>query len=43
MKFVTASAAVAAVVIGAIVFRPTSTDADPTEAFAAYQEASQGW
>jgi hypothetical protein len=43
MKLVTASAAVAAVVIGAIVFRPASTDADPTEAFTAYQEASQGW
>jgi hypothetical protein len=43
MKFVTASAAIAAVVIGAIVFRPISTDADPTEAFTAYQEASQGW
>jgi hypothetical protein len=43
MKFVTASAAVAAVMIGALVFRPASTDADPTEAFTAYQEASQGW
>ncbi len=43
MKFVTASAAVAAVMIGVLVFRPTSTDADPTEAFTAYQEASQGW
>lgn len=43
MKFVTASAAIAAVVIGAIVFRPTSTEADPNEAFAAYQEANQGW
>lgn len=43
MKFVTASAAVAAVMIGVLVFRPASTDADPTEAFSAYQEASQGW
>ncbi len=43
MKFVTASAAVAAVMIGVLVFRPASTDADPTEAFTAYQEASQGW
>jgi hypothetical protein len=43
MKFVTASAAIAAVVIGAIVFRPISTEADPNEAFAAYQEANQGW
>ena len=43
MKFVTASAAVAAVMIGVLVFRPASVDADPTEAFTAYQEASQGW
>jgi hypothetical protein len=43
MKFVTASAAVAAVMIGVLVFRPASSDADPTEAFTAYQEASQGW
>ncbi len=43
MKFVTASAAVAAVMIGVFVFRPISHDADPTEAFTAYQEASQGW
>ncbi len=44
MRFVTASAAVAAVVIGVIVFQPQRiTEADPTEAFAAYQEASQGW
>jgi hypothetical protein len=43
MKFVTASAAVAAVMIGVLVFRPASIDADPTEAFTAYQEASQGW
>jgi hypothetical protein len=43
MKFVTASAAIAAVVIGVIVFRPISTEADPNEAFAAYQEANQGW
>ena len=43
MKFVTASAAVAAVMIGVLVLRPASNDADPTEAFTAYQEASQGW
>jgi hypothetical protein len=43
IRFVTTSAAVAAVVIGALVFRPVSHDADPTEAFAAYQEANQGW
>jgi hypothetical protein len=43
IKFVTTSAAVAAVMIGVLVFRPASTDADPTEAFTAYQEASQGW
>ncbi len=43
MRFVTASAAVAAVMIGVLVLRPASTDADPTEAFTAYQEASQGW
>jgi hypothetical protein len=43
MKFITASAAVAAVMIGVLVFRPSSADADPTEAFTAYQEASQGW
>lgn len=43
MKFVTASAAIAAVVIGAIVFRPVNIEADPNEAFAAYQEANQGW
>jgi hypothetical protein len=43
MKFVTASAAVAAVMIGVLVFRPASSDADPSEAFTAYQEASQGW
>jgi hypothetical protein len=43
IRFVTTSAAVAAVVIGAIVFQPVSPDADPTEAFTAYQEASQGW
>jgi hypothetical protein len=43
IRFITTSAAVAAVVIGAIVFRPVNPDADPTEAFTAYQEASQGW
>jgi hypothetical protein len=42
MKLVTASAAVAAVVVGTLIFSHPS-EADPTDAFTAYQEASQGW